>query len=175
MKNDYVLVACLGRTVGIKGFLRLHNLSDFPEQFQCGASFFDESGQSYTIKAFKADAVLFEGFESVELAKNLVNVKLYQSKEQSRKSCKLKKDEFFYFDIIGLKVFENDVFIGTVKDIMSNSAQHLLLISCDERLDSKGKVKEFYLPYANHYIIKVDVSNSQIHTQNALTLLESLA
>lgn len=175
MKNEHALVARLGRTVGIKGFLKLHHLSDFPEQFKCGASFFDENGQNYTIKAFKADAVLFEGFESVELAKNLVNVKLYQSIEQSRKSCKLKKDEFFYFDIIGLKVFENDVFIGTVKDIMPLSAQDLLLVSCDERLDIRSKVKEFYLPYADYYIIKIDLSNSQIHTQNALTLLESLA
>lgn len=174
MKSEFVLVAQLGRSVGIKGFVKLHHLSDFPEQFKRGASFFDEKGQIYTIKSCKADSVLFENYESLELAKNLVNLKLYQSIEQSRKSCKLKKDEFFYFDIIGLKVFENGVFIGVVKDILQTSAQHLLLIACDEKLIAQGRAKEFYLPYASFYVSSVDLPNSQIHAQNALTLLESL-
>lgn len=171
---NHVLVAKLGRTIGIKGFIRLHNLSDFPEQFKPGASFFDEKGQVYTIKTCSGDSVLFEGFESIELAKNLVNLSLYQSVEQSRQSCKLGKDEFFYFDIIGLKVFENDVFIGMVKDIIEANGRHLLLITCDEGLVKQGKAKEFYVPYVDHYILKVDLSKAQIQTQNALLLLDSL-
>lgn len=203
MKTENVLVAKLGRTIGIKGFVRLHNLSDFPEQFKHGASFFDESGRELVIKARNADSVLFEGFESVESAKNLVNLSLFQSIEQSRKSCKLGKDEFFYFDIIGLKVLENSILLGVVKDIIEAGANHLLLIATDERLtktDDKAtatnknlqdkankkltksdkkpttqcKAKEFYLPYVDFYVTKVDLASGQIHAQNALTLLESL-
>lgn len=174
MKSENVLVAKLGRTIGIKGFIRLHNLSDFPEQFKRGASFFDEKGRVYTIKTRNTDSVLFEGFESIELAKNLVNLSLYQSIEQSRKVCKLKKGEFFYFDIIGLKVLENGVLIGIVKDIIEAGAHHLLFIKSDESLVKQGKAKEFYVPYVDYYVAKVSVDEGEIHTQNALTLLQNL-
>ncbi len=212
MKSENVLVAKLGRTIGIKGFVRLHNLSDFPEQFKRGASFFDESGRELIIKEYSGDSVLFEGFEGIENAKNLVNLSLYQSIEQSRKACKLGKDEFFYFDIIGLKVLENGVQLGIVKDIIEVGAHHLLLIATDEKLvaastnapavakkfvatadkptkadkklatrskvdekpTAQGAAKEFYLPYVDFYVAKVDLASGQIHAQNALTLLESL-
>ena len=137
MNEALVLVAKLGRTVGVQGFVRLHNLSDFPEQFECGASFFDKNSRVLKIKARNAQSVLFEGFESLESAKTLVNLELFQSVEKSRVSCKLGDDEFFYFDIIGLEVFENGLLLGVVKDILP-AGNDLLLIKSDESLVKKG-------------------------------------
>ena len=37
--NELLSVAKLGRVVGLKGALKLHNLSDFKEQFKKGACF----------------------------------------------------------------------------------------------------------------------------------------
>lgn len=152
-----MLVAKLGRTVGVQGFVRLHNLSDFPEQFECGASFFDKNSRVLKIKARNAQSVLFEGFESLESAKTLVNLELFQSVEKSRASCKLGDDEFFYFDIIGLEVFENGLLLGVVKDILP-AGNDLLLIKSDESLVKKGFVGEFYLPYVDFYIKSVELS-----------------
>lgn len=154
MNEALVLVAKLGRTVGVQGFVRLHNLSDFPEQFECGASFFDKNSRVLKIKARNAQSVLFEGFESLESAKTLVNLELFQSVEKSRASCKLGDDEFFYFDIIGLEVFENGLLLGVVKDILS-AGNDLLLIKSDESLVKKGFASEFYLPYVDFYVKSV--------------------
>ena len=151
-----MLVAKLGRTVGVQGFVRLHNISDFPEQFECGASFFDKNSRVLKIKARNAQSVLFEGFESLESAKTLVNLELFQSVEKSRASCKLGDDEFFYFDIIGLKVFENGLLLGVVKDILS-AGNDLLLIKSDESLVKKGFASEFYLPYVDFYVKSVEL------------------
>ena len=151
-----MLVAKLGRTVGVQGFVRLHNLSDFPEQFECGASFFDKNSRVLKIKARNAQSVLFEGFESLESAKTLVNLELFQSVEKSRASCKLGDDEFFYFDIIGLEVFENGLLLGVVKDILP-AGNDLLLIKSDESLVKKGFVSEFYLPYVDFYVKSVEL------------------
>lgn len=151
-----MLVAKLGRTVGVQGFVRLHNLSDFPEQFECGASFFDKNSRVLKIKARNAQSVLFEGFESLESAKTLVNLELFQSVEKSRASCKLGDDEFFYFDIIGLEVFENGLLLGVVKDILS-AGNDLLLIKSDESLVKKGFASEFYLPYVDFYVKSVEL------------------
>ena len=189
MNEALVLVAKLGRTVGVQGFVRLHNLSDFPEQFECGASFFDKNSRVLKIKARNAQSVLFEGFESLESAKTLVNLELFQSVEKSRASCKLGKDEFFYFDIIGLEVFENGLLLGVVKDILP-AGNDLLLIKSDESLVKKGFASEFYLPYVDFYVKSVELgakdskksadlqstnSNAgKIEVQNALILLQSL-
>ena len=151
-----MLVAKLGRTVGVQGFVRLHNLSDFPEQFECGASFFDKNSRVLKIKARNAQSVLFEGFESLESAKTLVNLELFQSVEKSRASCKLNEGEFFYFDIIGLEVFENGLLLGVVKDILP-AGNDLLLIKSDESLVKKGFASEFYLPYVDFYIKSVEL------------------
>lgn len=156
MNEDLVLVAKLGRTVGVQGFVRLHNLSDFPEQFECGASFFDKNSRVLKIKARNAQSVLFEGFESLECAKTLVNLELFQSVEKSRASCKLNEGEFFYFDIIGLKVFENGLLLGVVKDILP-AGNDLLLIKSDESLVKKGFASEFYLPYVDFYVKSVEL------------------
>lgn len=156
MNEALVLVAKLGRTVGVQGFVRLHNLSDFPEQFECGASFFDKNSRVLKIKARNAQSVLFEGFESLECAKTLVNLELFQSVEKSRASCKLGDDEFFYFDIIGLKVFENGLLLGVVKDILP-AGNDLLLIKSDESLVKKGFASEFYLPYVDFYVKSVEL------------------
>lgn len=151
-----MLVAKLGRTVGVQGFVKLHNLSDFPEQFECGASFFDKNSRVLKIKARNAQSVLFEGFESLESAKTLVNLELFQSVEKSRASCKLNEGEFFYFDIIGLEVFENGLLLGVVKDILP-AGNDLLLIKSDESLVKKGFASEFYLPYVDFYIKSVEL------------------
>lgn len=151
-----MLVAKLGRTVGVQGFVRLHNISDFPEQFECGASFFDKNSRVLKIKARNAQSVLFEGFESLESAKTLVNLELFQSVEKSRASCKLGDDEFFYFDIIGLEVFENGLLLGVVKDILP-AGNDLLLIKSDESLVKKGFASEFYLPYVDFYVKSVEL------------------
>lgn len=156
MNEALVLVAKLGRTVGVQGFVRLHNLSDFPEQFECGASFFDKNSRVLKIKARNAQSVLFEGFESLESAKTLVNLELFQSVEKSRASCKLNEGEFFYFDIIGLEVFENGLLLGVVKDILP-AGNDLLLIKSDESLVKKGFASEFYLPYVDFYIKSVEL------------------
>lgn len=156
MNEALVLVAKLGRTVGVQGFVRLHNLSDFPEQFECGASFFDKNSRVLKIKARNAQSVLFEGFESLESAKTLVNLELFQSVEKSRTSCKLDDDEFFYFDIIGLEVFENGLLLGFVKDILP-AGNDLLLIKSDESLVKKGFASEFYLPYVDFYVKSVEL------------------
>lgn len=156
MNEALVLVAKLGRTVGVQGFVRLHNLSDFPEQFECGASFFDKNSRVLKIKARNAQSVLFEGFESLESAKTLVNLELFQSVEKSRVSCKLNEGEFFYFDIIGLEVFENGLLLGVVKDILP-AGNDLLLIKSDESLVKKGFVSEFYLPYVDFYVKSVEL------------------
>ncbi|EEP3626604.1 16S rRNA processing protein RimM, partial [Campylobacter jejuni] len=110
-EKDFVQVAKLGKTVGLKGYVKLHNLSDFSSQFKKDATFFiKNTKEMLKIKHYNTSnsTVLFENYEDIEKAKKLTNLILFQSIEKSRQTCKLKKDEFFYFDILECEVFEED-------------------------------------------------------------------
>ena len=175
MNSDIVEVATIGRCVGLKGYLKLHNKSDFPEQFKKGATFFDKNNDQLVIKDYnrQKELVLFENFDDLDLAKTLVNRTIYTTKELTRKKCKLKKDEFFQFDIIGLKVIESGENLGIVEDIQDNFANSLLYIKTDEKLIMSGNPKNFYIPYLEHFIISVNLDNEEILVKGARDILEN--
>lgn len=175
MKSDLVEVGILGKSVGLKGFVRLHDKSDFPKQFKKDAKFIDKDGNELVVKSFNNanSSILFYDFEDVDLAKTLTNRTIYTTKELTRQTCKLKKDEFFYFDILGCKIYENDQNLGVVEDIEDGSANHLFYIKTDKELVQKGLAKNFYIPYINAYVEKIDIQNKIIYTKNAFLILEN--
>lgn len=175
MKNDLVQVAKLGKSVGLKGYLKLHNLSDFFEQFKRGVKFFDINQKIYTIKDFDQNKslVLFENYENLDLAKTLTNTILYQTKEFTKQNCILEKDEYFYFDIIGCEIVEDDKKIGVVEDILENGIGFLFLVKSEDELIKQSLAKNFYIPYVDKYIQKIDIENKKIFTKYALELLEN--
>jgi 16S rRNA processing protein RimM len=172
LKNNLLLVAHIGKTVGLKGFLRLHIDSDFPEQFKKGNSFLLKDNRKLVINSFDGQLVKFEGFLDIEDAKKLSGLELFSTLEDSRQRCKLSKDEFFWFDIIGLKVVENNQTLGIVKSIERINGIDMLLLDTDDSLSDRYS-KEFFIPYNDNYIISVDINNKIIETKNSFDILEA--
>jgi len=173
--NEFVEVALLGKTVGLKGFVKLHNKGDFPNQFKKNAMFYDKDGKELVVKSYNRtnDTISFYGFENIDSAKTLTNKIIYSTEEETRKNCKLKKDEFFQFDIIGLKVVENGEILGIVEDIQDNFANSLLHIKTDEELIACGKPKNFYIPYLERFIESVNLESGEILVKGARDILEN--
>ncbi|MBZ7993088.1 ribosome maturation factor RimM [Campylobacter sp. RM9333] len=172
MMNNLVYVAKIGKTHGLLGFLKFHNKSDFYEQFKPKAEFFDKNGKKFIIKSFdfSNSLVQFVGYEDINKAKELVNMELYSNIENTRKNIKLKKDEYFYFDIIGLKVYQDDEFLGSVVDILETGANDLLEIKTSDELVNLGLAKSFYIPFHNNFIISV---SDIIKVNNSKSILEN--
>ncbi|EAU00410.1 ribosome maturation factor RimM [Campylobacter curvus] len=175
MNSEFVEVAIIGRCVGLKGCVKLHNKGDFPEQFKKNAVFFDKDGNEFIIKSYDVskETALFEGYEDIDLAKSLVNKILYTTKELTRKNCKLKEGEFFYFDVLGLNIVENGEILGVVKDIEDNLNNALLYVKTSDDLVSIGFAKNFYVPYIDRFVISVSLENKEILTKDAKSILEN--
>lgn len=173
MKSDLVEVCILGKTVGLKGALKLHNRSDFMEQYKKGAKFYDKFGNILCIKSYEPSnsLVIFDGFESIEAAKGLVNRVLYRTVEDTKKSCKLKKDEYFYFDIIDSMVYEGEILLGKIDDILEVGAGFLFDIKTSTELINKGLAKQFYIPYQDNFIIKIDINSKRVDVKNSMDIL----
>lgn len=174
MHKDMLEVALLGKTNGLKGAIKLHNRSDFVSQFKKGAKFYLENGEILEILSFnKANfTAIFRGFESIELAKTLTNKKIFQTKEMTKKTCKLAKDEFFYFEILGLEIVENGEILGVVSDILE-VANFIFEISTAGNLKQSGLPEIFYLPYIDHFIERVDVGGGKIFAKGAKEILQN--
>lgn len=166
-------VAKIGKTVGLKGALKLHDRSDFPKQFKKGAKFHLKNGEILEILHFNSQnsQVIFKNYEDVNTSSALVNQTIYSTIEETKKNCKLRKDEFFYFDIIGLKIVENSEILGTIKSIAEVGGGYLFEIKTDENLQDMPEI--FYIPYVDEYVIEVLLDEKKVITKNAKLILEN--
>jgi len=173
--NNLIYIATIGKTVGIKGDMKLHIQSDFPEQFVSGASFFINRKDMITLTDVnhKRGLVKINGISNPEDAKRFTNTKLYSTYEKTRKECHLEEGEFFWFDIIGCEVYENEVLLGVVSEMERISVSNYLSIKTDEKLIKNGLSKSFLLPYHEPFVISTDIDEKIINVSGGLDILEA--
>ncbi|MDX3958849.1 ribosome maturation factor RimM [Aliarcobacter skirrowii] len=174
--NNKVYVAKLGKAVGLKGHLRLFIDSDFPEQFKKGSTFLTNKNFQLTISEYlkDRDLVSFEGYSDMESAKKLTNTELYTTIEQTKEFCKLKDNEFFWFDLISCEVYEDNLKLGVVSDVHRFPLNDYLEVKTDSQLVEKGLPKIFLIPHIfETFIQRVDIENKKIFAINAFDILEN--
>jgi 16S rRNA processing protein RimM len=190
MKNKKIPIAKLGKSHGVRGWQKIHILSDFPEQFKPGATF-SSNREPLTIEKIdlKKGLVKIKGIDTPEDAKKITNRMLFTTEEETRENIKLKEGEYFWFDIEGCDVYENaqlkkegDGFelvksesplkLGKVREIERADVDYLL-IDTDEKLVKAGYPKRFMIDFKRH-VKDVDVENKKITADGAVDILESL-
>jgi len=174
-RTSLLHVAKIGRAVGVSGELKLHISSDFKEQFCSGAVFFLDSGKEITIERFneRSSIIKFKEFNSREDAKTLTNKNLFTTIQKSREFCNLESGQYFWFDIIGSKLYDNDRYIGDIIDIERIADIDYLIVKSDNSFTKSGLAKRFMVPYIDRYILKFDLENKTLLTVDTLDLLEA--
>ena len=142
---DRIYIAKLGKTVGLKGQQKLIIDTDFPEQFKKDTQLTTDKNQNLIIETYNNanNVVKFLGIDTIEDAKKLTNRQLFVSTEDTRDSCKLADKQFFWFDMIGCEVKENDEIMGKVSDIQRMPLSDYLMIETDSILTEKGLSDSF--------------------------------
>jgi len=168
-------VATLGRTVALKGDMKLNLFTDFPEQFAKNATFTMENGSTITLASYNPERELVHivGYDTPEAAKLLTNAKLYTTYEDTRARCKLKEGEYFWFDLIGLAIFEGDALLGVLDEIERIGPQDYLSVKTDSVLVAKGLPESFLIPYIDRFVLKADLEEKKILVEGGLDLLEA--
>jgi len=170
-----IYVAKLGKAIGLKGQQKLHIDSDFPEQFKKGATFYTDKNQKLIIESYnqKNSSVKFEGIDNIDHAKKLTNRQLFVSQDDTRDMCTLENKQFFWFDIIGCSIIENDLILGTVDDVQRMPLSDYLQISTSAKLQEQKKATTFLLPYIDDFILSVDMKSKTIQVTGAIDILEA--
>ncbi len=76
-----------------------------------------------------------------------------------RSDLNLKKNEYLLLDLIGFSVYDEEILLGKVKNIMYNKNNNFLCID------------NFYIPLIDVYIKNIDTENKVIETINGKDLI----
>ena len=173
--NNLLHIATIGKTVGIKGDLKLHIKSDFPEQFVKGASFFISEKETVTLSDVNhaRGLIKLDGYTSPESARKFTNKKLYTTFERTRQECHLEDGEFFWFDIMGCSIVENGKTLGIVQEVDRITVSNYLSVKTDETLVKEGFAKSFLIPFHEPFILKTDIDEKIITVIGAMDILKA--
>ncbi len=168
-------IATIGKTVGIKGDMKLHIKSDFPEQFYAGASFLINKKESITLSDVNLDRgiVKINNITNPEDAKKFTNAKLFTTYEATRKNCHLEKGEYFFFDLEDCDVYEDKKLLGRVKEVERINITNYLSIITDSALVASGLPKSFLVPFVEPFKQDVDIEKKVITLSGAMDILEA--
>lgn len=172
-QDDLVIVARIGKTVGLRGELKLHIISDFSSQFTKNSTYYLQDLSTITIEKFNQNnnRVKFKTINYIDEAKKLTNQDLFVTKEQSQNQLNLTKNQFLWFDILGYHIVENDLLLGSISKIDRINDIDYLLINTNDKLNNMPK--RFCLPYQDRYILNVDKDKKTIYVQEAKDILEN--
>ena len=110
-----------------------------------------------SIKRINAKKILIEFLESVNIdtAKSLNG---FQIKIRRDLLPEKNGDDFYYNDLLGLKVTENGVFLGSVLDVMETAAHDILVVMTEDN-------QEILIPIVDNFVKKIDFENNNIEVE----------
>ncbi len=119
-----------------------------------------EEKKVFTIKSIKrinAKKILIEFLESgnIDTAKSLNG---FQIKIRRDLLPEKNGDDFYFNDLLGLKVTENGVVLGSVLDVMETAAHDILVVMTEDN-------QEILIPIVDNFVKKIDFENNNIEVE----------
>ena len=152
-------------THSLKGEVKVISSTDFEEErFKKGSKLLITRGnqliREVVVQSYRNHKnfllVKFEGIDSVEEAEKLKNL---QIKIDSDEVGELEENEFYFHEIIGCQVFdENDKNLGEIIDILTPGANDVWVIKGENG-------KEILIPYIEDVVKKIDITSKKVNIE----------
>lgn len=126
---NHIFIGKVVGTSGIKGYIKINTSTEYPQDMSNFLKIFDQNGQEFKISKFISSKgsvaiVQLENIFTIEEAQNLINTELFTEKSALPE---LNNDEFYYANLIGLKVYlENNEYVGVVINVMNYGASDII-------------------------------------------------
>lgn len=147
---------------GVKGEIRI--LSNFEKKdlvFKKGFNLYIDN-KKYEIKTYRHhkqyEMVTFNEFDNLNDVLFLKNKDVYILKTDLNLN-----DNYVIDELVGYEVYFNEDYCGKITDFVYNNINNLLIIK---------NYKEFYIPYHDNFIEKVDKKDKRIYLKNIEGLIE---
>jgi 16S rRNA processing protein RimM len=169
---DYIILGCLGRVHGIKGFITVHSYTEPRENilnYKPWHFLKDKRWQPLNVLQMvvndKHILAQIEGFSERESAAQLTHVKIGVPKSELPD---LSEGEYYWHDLIGLSVQNTEgVILGKVTEIMPTGSNDVLIVEAvvdkaseEDKAEAKSPKLIPYLP--GDTIVAVDLKQQKI-------------
>lgn len=153
-------VGVISSTHGIRGEVKVFPTTDNVKRFKKGITLILDTGKEERqlivegVKFFKQFVILkFEGINNINDIEKYKSKSLYVTRENA---IKLKKNEYFIADLIGVQVWEdNGDFLGELKDVIETGANDVYVIKQENG-------KDILLPAIKECILSVEIEEKKM-------------
>ena len=162
---NYFNVGKIVNTQGLQGEMRVLSVTDFAEErFKKGnaLALFDKKDQfvmdveiASHRKVKNFDIIKFKGMYHIN---DIEKFRDFNLKVREEDLTDLEDGEFYYHEIIGLEVYENDVLLGTIKEILQPGANDVWVVK------RKGK-RDLLLPYIPPVVLGIDIEQGRVDVE----------
>ena len=165
--ENMLQVGAITSTHGLQGEVKVFPTTDDPKRYnQLKEVWLDTGKEKVNLKVervryFKQFVIVkFRGFDRIEDVERFVKKSLYVTRDQA---VRLKKDEYFVADLIGLRVMNEDgSSLGILSDVLSTGANDVYVVTEGQR--------EILIPAIKQCILQVNVEEGFVKVH----LLEGL-
>lgn len=162
---NYFNVGKIVNTQGLQGEMRVMAVTDFAEErFKKGNSLalFDKQDQfvmnveiASHRKMKNFDIIKFKGMYHIN---DIEKYRDFTLKVAEEDLSELDEGEFYYHEIIGLEVYEGEVLLGTIQEILQPGANDVWVVK------RKGK-RDLLLPYIPPVVLKIDIPAGRVEVE----------
>ena len=166
--EDRFQVGVITSTHGIKGEVKVFPTTDNVKRFKKNMEIILDTGKENinltveSVKFFKQFVILkFKGIDNINDIEKYKTKSLYVTRENA---VRLRKDEYFIADLLGIDVWEdNGDKLGVFKDVIETGANDVYVITLEDG-------KELLIPAIKECILDVDVENRKmtVHVMDGL-------
>ncbi len=166
--EDRFQVGVITSTHGIKGEVKVFPTTDNVKRFKKNMEIILDTGKENiqltveSVKFFKQFVILkFKGIDNINDIEKYKTKSLYVTRANA---VRLRKDEYFIADLLGVDVWEdNGEKLGVLKDVIETGANDVYVITLEDG-------KELLIPAIKECILDVDVENRKmiVHVMDGL-------
>lgn len=166
--EDRFQVGVITSTHGIKGEVKIFPTTDNVKRFKKNMEIILDTGKENidltveSVKFFKQFVILkFKGIDNINDIEKYKTKSLYVTRANA---VRLRKDEYFIADLLGIDVWEdNGEKLGVLKDVIETGANDVYVITLEDG-------KELLIPAIKECILDVDVENRKmtVHVMDGL-------
>ena len=166
--NNLLQVGAVTSTHGLAGEVKVFPTTDDPKRFKKLKQVLLDTGKDMLplgvehVKFFKNMVILkFKGYDRIEDIMGFKGKNLYVTRENA---VRLKKDEYFIADLIGMKVYtEDEAYLGELTEVITTGANDVYTVRMENG-------KDVLIPAIGQCILNVDVEHEtmQVHLLEGL-------
>lgn len=155
---ESIIIGEILKPQGIKGELKVYPITDNVNRFKKLKEVYLSDGKnemSFSVKGVRIDpkGMVFLYLEGIDTPEQVEKYRGFQVRVD-RSEVPVLKDRWYYFELEGMRVYENDKLLGTLTRVQETGANDIYLVKTSEG--------EICIPALKSVVINVDVPGKRM-------------